>query len=194
MSNYKPVSVLIHTIKCYNLNMDIITIIKNRRSHRLFKNDKVEKETLIKIVECGLFAPNAQNKQPWHFLLISNEEKKKALANLKEENNREHILSAPVSILVCIDKNKSPNRIIEDGALASQNILLAVESFGLNSTYLTAYKQGDNYLENGIRKIFSIPENIFPVSILPIGYGDSKEEILPKELPKLENILHTDIW
>lgn len=174
--------------------MDIITIIKNRRSHRLFKNNKVEKETLLKIIECGLFAPNAQNKQPWHFILVLDEEKKKLLAELKEENNREHILSAPTCVIVCIDKNKSPNRIIEDGALASQNILLAVESFGLNSIYLTAYKQGDDYLINGIRKIFSIPENIFPVSVLPIGYGNPKEEILTKELPKLESILHTDIW
>ena len=48
--------------------------ILTRRSCRMFKSDKLEKEILKEIVKAGTFAPSAMNQQPWHFTVITNKE------------------------------------------------------------------------------------------------------------------------
>lgn len=62
--------------------MDTIQAIQTRRSIRAYKNKKVPKELINKIVECGLLAPSSKNSQPWKFFVIENKEKIKQLAEI----------------------------------------------------------------------------------------------------------------
>lgn len=61
--------------------------IEDRRSIRNFKNIKVEREKLEAILQAGLQAPSPKNRQPWRFIIISDENRKKELVN----SMREHI-------------------------------------------------------------------------------------------------------
>ena len=54
--------------------MDFLELAKNRFSLRKFSDKKVEKEKIDYILECARRAPSAVNFQPWHFLIIRNEE------------------------------------------------------------------------------------------------------------------------
>ena len=105
--------------------METIDCIKSRRSRRLFLDKEVPVELINKIIECAITAPSSLDCQPWHFVIVRDNDKKERLANLKEEDNRQHILTAPISIVVCVDMDKSPSRYIEDGVTATQNVLLA---------------------------------------------------------------------
>lgn len=97
-------------------------IIENRRSIRKYKNQKVEKEKIEAILLAGLQAPSPKNRQPWRFVIISDENKKKDLVAtmknhismlIKEKAYREDIYAsletidiieqAPVLILVCYE-------------------------------------------------------------------------------------------
>lgn len=97
-------------------------IIENRRSIRKYKNQKVEKEKIEAILLAGLQAPSPKNRQPWRFVIISDENKKKELAasmrdhislQIKEKAYRQDIYAsletidiieqAPVLILVCYE-------------------------------------------------------------------------------------------
>ncbi|MGL5188307.1 MAG: nitroreductase family protein, partial [Cetobacterium sp.] len=53
---------------------EVIKNILERRSCRIFKEEKIEKELLKEIVKAGAFAPSAMNQQPWHFTVISNKD------------------------------------------------------------------------------------------------------------------------
>lgn len=56
---------------------DILKLIRERRSIRQFKKDKIDRESIEKILEAGRFAPSAENNQPWRFFVIEKKRKHK---------------------------------------------------------------------------------------------------------------------
>lgn len=174
--------------------MNTIDCIKTRRSRGLFLDKAISNEQINQILECGTAAPSSMDCQPWQFVIVRDKNKKEQLANLKSENNRQHILTAPVVIVVCIDTEKSPTRYIEDGVTATQNILLAVHDLGLGSVYVTGYNPSDPAVADELRTILSIPNNIIPIVILPVGYVDPAEKLGEKNLVDLDSIKHYNNW
>lgn len=53
---------------------NFVELINKRQSCRQYSNKKVEKEKLIKCIEAARIAPSACNSQPWHFVVVNNEE------------------------------------------------------------------------------------------------------------------------
>ena len=45
-----------------------------RRSIRKYKAEPVDRETMMKILECGINAPSGQNKQSWEVRVVDNPE------------------------------------------------------------------------------------------------------------------------
>ncbi|WP_408098790.1 nitroreductase family protein [Peredibacter sp. HCB2-198] len=54
-------------------------IIQNRRSVRVYTDEKVPEEVVQKVLEWGLLAPNSSNLQCWEFYWVRNPDKKKSL-------------------------------------------------------------------------------------------------------------------
>ncbi len=174
--------------------MNTIDCIKTRRSRRLFLNKEVPEEKINKILECGIAAPSSVDCQPWHFVIVKDRDKLKKLAELKKRDGYKHILTAPLSIIICIDTEKSPSRYIEDGICATQNILLAAHDLRLGSVYISGCKSSEPRIAEKIREILSLPEKIMPITILPTGYPDSSEKLDKKSLLSLKNIIHYNKW
>ena len=80
--------------------MNLSEIIKNRYSVRNYNDSKVEKELILEILEAARTAPSAVNFQPWHFIVIQNEE---LLAQLHSCYDRSWFRSAPTIIVACAD-------------------------------------------------------------------------------------------
>ena len=53
---------------------EVIENIMSRRSIRKYTAEPVSRETLMKIMECGINAPNGQNKQSWEVRIVDNTE------------------------------------------------------------------------------------------------------------------------
>jgi len=174
--------------------METIDCIKTRRSRRLFTDKEVYDEIITTLIDCAVNAPSSMDCQPWHFIIVKNKESKLKLARLKEEGNQQHILTAPISIVVCVDINKSPGRWIEDGVTATENILLGAHDIGLGSVYVTGFKASKPEVAEEIRSILNLPENIMPITILPIGYPDDSEKLEKKELVDVNKIIHHEKW
>ena len=60
--------------------MDAITMIKERRSVRKFKNEKVDRETMKEIVSISRWAPSWANYQIARYTLVDDEATIKKLA------------------------------------------------------------------------------------------------------------------
>ena len=52
----------------------MLETIRNRRSVRQFTSDPVTQEQVEKLLEAGIMAPSAMNKQPWHFIVCRDRE------------------------------------------------------------------------------------------------------------------------
>ena len=50
--------------------MEIRKVIKDRRSIRAFKNEKVSKQLIMDILDCARLAPSAKNRQPGYFIVL----------------------------------------------------------------------------------------------------------------------------
>ena len=60
---------------CNDSSCDKNHVIENimaRRSIRKYKPGTVDRETMKKILECGINAPNGQNKQSWEVRVVDN--------------------------------------------------------------------------------------------------------------------------
>ncbi|MGE5430496.1 MAG: nitroreductase family protein [Syntrophomonadaceae bacterium] len=59
------------------LNHPMLEIIKSRRSIRKFTDEKVSGEEISCLIETAASAPSNSNRQPWKFIVLKSEEKKK---------------------------------------------------------------------------------------------------------------------
>ncbi len=61
--------------------MELKKLINQRFSVRKYMEKAVEKEKLIQVLEAGRMAPSAVNYQPWHFIVVENDEILKQIYN-----------------------------------------------------------------------------------------------------------------
>lgn len=169
--------------------METLACIKSRRSIRKFLVKEVPDEIIEKIIEAGKYAPSSHDSQPWQFFVIRSQDLKSELAELDHEDNRPIIKNSSAVILVCVDLDKSPVRSVEDGVLAAQNILLAINALGLGSVYLSAYKSDDDTKEKGIRSTLNLSNNLKPIALLPLGYQEESEKLEPKIVRDNKNLI-----
>ena len=108
--------------------MDVLTAIKERRSIRRYEPKPVSRDQLEQVLEAGRWAPSASNRQPWKFIVVTDETVKKRLAQVATYGS--FLAQAPAAIAVVIDPQGSTHPV-EDGAAATQNMLLAAHALGL---------------------------------------------------------------
>ena len=165
------------------LNMEVFECIITRRSIRKYLDTSVEWDKVGTILEAGRFAPNSGNIQDYNFIVVQDEDKRKAIA---EASLRQHWMSkAPVHIVVCADLKKSErfygvrgNRLysIQNCAAAIENMLLTANSLGLGACWVGAFD------ENVVSRVLNIPDYARPQAIITIGYSDEKPDI-PQRYP-----------
>jgi len=85
--------------------MEFLECLKNRRSVRTFRQEKVSHEKIKVIVEEASFAPSWKNSQTVSYLVIENEELKKEVANTLATRNQQIVLGAPDLVIVLSKKN-----------------------------------------------------------------------------------------
>lgn len=63
--------------------MELLKVISDRRSIRKYKNVEISKDIVEDIINCGILAPSAKNRQPWRFIVLTGE-KKNHIADIME--------------------------------------------------------------------------------------------------------------
>lgn len=53
--------------------MDFYEVIRTRRSVRAFKKDSIPETVLNRILDAARIAPSGSNRQPWRFILVTDE-------------------------------------------------------------------------------------------------------------------------
>ena len=61
--------------------MDFFEVVHTQRSIRKFKTDPVPDEAIWKMIDAAIRAPSGSNSQPWAWLVVRDEEKKRVLAD-----------------------------------------------------------------------------------------------------------------
>ena len=165
-----------------------INNIMTRTSIRQYTNEPVSKADIETMLRAGMAAPTAANKQPWHFVAVTNKEKLAELAG-----RRGMIKQAGVAIIVCgnLDKamqGKAQDYWIQDCSAATENILLAAHALGLGAVWTGCYPTDDRVAE--VSKVLKLPEAIVPLCVIAIGHP--AEQLTPKDKWKPENVSYNE--
>jgi len=165
----------------------VIENIMTRTSIRKYKQQPVEDGKIETMLRAAMAAPTAVNKQPWHFVVVSD---KKVLNELAGQGGRGDMLrNAPLAIVVCGDLTKALNGSarefwVEDTSAATENLLLAAHALGLGAVWTGLYP--DTNRSGQVAKVLGMPETMIPMCTVIIGYPD--EQPTPKDKWKPENI------
>ncbi len=157
--------------------MDAIECLKTRRSVRVYKNKPVPREILEDIVDCGRLAASAINIQPWAFVVVTDADVKRRIADTTDHGK--FIEQAGACIAVFCQDTKY---YLEDGSAATQNILNAARAHGLGSCWVAGDKKP--YAPQ-IRDMLGLPEDYRLISLIPIGYSDQQPTPAKKALSEV---------
>ena len=78
--------------------MDLLKVIKERRSIRAFKPDPVPKETIEEILKLAILAPTAINLQPWDLIVVTEEERERLSRRLIKAYKEKKISCGPGNV------------------------------------------------------------------------------------------------
>jgi len=157
--------------------LDVLQAIFERRSIRKYRDDKIGKEVIMKLLEAARWAPSSKNRQPWEFIVIDDKEKIELIARAKGQS---WIAEAPLIIVAISDPKISPIYHMSDTAMALHNISLAALKLGLGSCWIGIYEFEE------VKKALGIPQDKVLVGALAVGYPDEKPPARErKPIPKI---------
>ena len=170
---------------------DFFDVVSRQRACREFRSEPIDDETIGRLLTAATFAPSAENKQPWEFIVVRDESVRAALGELSRRawNERGRAFSetrltpemlaevgrgatagvadAPVNIVVGADVQRGLEATIPSSIFpAVQNLLLAATALGLGSaltTIATGYRAE-------MQAILGLPEHVRPIALVPIGH------------------------
>lgn len=120
----------------------VIENIMSRRSIRKYKDQPVDRTTMTTILDCGINAPNGQNKQSWEIRVIDDpaimEEMKDAMAKGHPDMDPAMVKGCfrDAPVMVFIARDPSYDFSAYDCGLLAENMMLSAWSLGVGSVCL----------------------------------------------------------
>lgn len=176
---------------------EVLDCLDQHRSIRHYTEQPVTDEQLSKIVEAAQRAPNWINAQLVSILVIRDQEKRKLMSKLCD--NQPHVAQAPVFLIFCADyyriwlamnkNSKSLEKTLEnvntvmvgahEAGIAAATAVVAAASLGLGSVIIGAARAHPFEMIEALK----LPRYVFPVVGLCIGHPADNPGLKPR-LPK----------
>lgn len=158
------------------MEYEILEILKNRRSIRKFKEEKIDNSIIEQLLQATLLAPSSKDKKPVEFIVVDDKETIEKLKTCKSKGAAA-LETAPCAIVVIADSELS-DVWIEDASIAATLIQLAAANLGLGSVWIQMRKRQSDIKssEEEVRELLNIPEKYGVLSIMAIGYKDEIKE------------------
>ncbi|TVM35027.1 nitroreductase family protein [Oceanidesulfovibrio marinus] len=154
--------------------MDAMEAILTRRSIRAYTEEAVTDEQVETLLRAAMAAPSAGNAQSWTFMVIRDRELLDAVPTVHPYAKMTP--QAPLAILVCgdVSAEKYPGFWVQDCSAAVENLLLAAHATGLGAVWTGIYPDASRV--EGFRRLFSLPEHIIPLALVPLGHPKEHKE------------------
>jgi nitroreductase len=170
---------------------DLFDVVGRQRACREFRPDPVDDELVERCLRAATFAPSAENRQPWVFVVVRDPGLRAVIGELTRRawrgGGRQHseprltsalladvergaeggVAGAPILVVVCGDTRLGLEVTLSASIFpAIQNLLLAATALGLGSALTTlSVAFGDE-----LRAHLSLPEQVRPLAVVPLGW------------------------
>ena len=186
--------------------MELLELMKHRRSIRKYQDKQIPKADLEKIIEAGIYAPNAGGGQRSIIVGIHNPELVEKIGRLnlalfdrnrlsggyvsKEQPSviddaaiKSGFYGAPSACVVFAQKNFLYS--IPDAFCCAENMVLMAAELGISSCIIARGEETfDNEIGASLLKKWDVPENYIARCFVILGYCDGE---YPKPKPRKES-------
>lgn len=197
--------------------MEFSEVVRKRRMVRHFKPDPIDEQAIERIMRVAQRAPSAGYTQGQSFVLVTDPDMRRRVAQLCGEDDHyvpasghRWISEAPVQAIACVSEDayhrryREPDKIMEDGSdhvwpvpfwyidigCSVMALLLAVVDEGLAAGYAGILDTP------GLRRLLGIPEEVMPVGVIPIGFADQDvpSPSLKRGRRPFDEFVHRERW
>ena len=154
--------------------MDILKVIKKRRSVRGYLDKTIPEQVLGRVLEAARLAPTAANKQPFKLVLVTDKQTKSKLVEASRKQT--FIAEAPIVVVGCAFPDESYQNIGGirtseeiDISIVFDHLMLQAAEEDLGTCWIGAFN------EDQIKAILNIPFNVKVIGLTPLGYPAKKE-------------------
>jgi nitroreductase len=171
---------------------DLFDVVHAQRACRSFASTPVEDDLVARVLDAATFAPSAENRQPWVFVVVRDDAARAQIHDLTARAwdgggrdfaatrlepgllaDVEHGIAgggyraAPVLVVVAADLGRAHPATVPSSIFpAVQNLCLAAGALGLGSalTTLTTTLSGE------LAAIVGLPDTVAAQAVVPLGY------------------------
>lgn len=169
------------------MEIELLDVIKGRRSIRSYQNKKIPKHLLEEIMEAAIWAPSGSNAQAWKFIVVDDSVSIKNIKSLSPG-----IFDIPAAIvIVCRDLKRAYDiggelgrdvLSIMDISMASQNIMLRAYDLGIGACVVRSFGL------TAVKRFLDLPDYLSPELLITLGYPEKIPD--PPERRKIDEVVH----
>ena len=168
----------------------VMANILSRKSVRSYTADTIPAAVMENLLRAAMAAPSGRNIQPWSFVLLSDTSHYDEIFG--DNHNMAMFKQSAAIVVMCADTTvvrpprdnpdapavQQPSGTWRDdmGAV-TENLLLAVEAYGLGACWTACYPYVDRMAP--VKQALGLPATVVPYSVVPIGYPAGDEQ--PKD-------------
>jgi nitroreductase len=170
---------------------DLWDVIHTQRACRAFLDQDVDDRVVQRVLEAATFAPSAENRQPWVFIVVRDAAARQAIGEVNqrawsggaraysmdrltpglfadvEAGVAGGVSGAPVIVVVCGDASLAHEAALGASVYpAVQNLLLAATASGLGSALTTL----PTVMGDELRAVLQLPDHVKPFAVVPLGW------------------------
>ncbi|MGB2820815.1 MAG: nitroreductase family protein [Phycisphaerae bacterium] len=168
--------------------MELYEAIRKRYSVRAYQDRDVEQDKLRRVLDAGRLAPSARNRQERKFVVVRQDERRRALA---EAADQPWIAQAPVLVAVV---GTTPDYVMHCGvpadpvdcAIAIDHMTLAAVAEGLGTCWLGHFDQ------DACRRLLSVPPGAIIIELLTVGYPAGEPS--PKRRKEFDEVVRQETF
>ena len=162
--------------------MQLLDLLKQRKSVRSFLDRPVEREKIMMCLEAARLAPSACNSQPWKFVVVDDRELKDKLCDAAFGgiySMNSFCKTAPVIVVVISEKSRFLATIggmfrgtkyyLVDIGIACEHFVLEAEELGLGTCWIGWFN------EEAVKPLLKIPKRKKLDIVIALGYYDREK-------------------
>ncbi len=144
--------------------------LRNLRQTRRFSDRAVPDDVLNELLEVARWSGSSKNTQPWHFIVVTNSELRKQIAEAGPFAG--FLESAPVVIVLVMAESNPRSEPYDEGRV-SERLMLAADAHGLGAG--TGWFAPDDGGERRVKELLGVPDGMVIRSALGVGYPDATD-------------------
>lgn len=161
-------------------------LARKRRSVRRYGAKHIDDEMIREIMRVALTAPTSFGHKPVEFVVVRDKEMIRKIGVCKQMGGSQvNGADAVIVVMVKTADKRQAEFWIEDGAIASSYILLAVEQYGLGACWVhIRNRMGQKKTsDEEIRALLGVPDGYTVLNLVAIGEkGENKPSYTDKDL------------